>query len=100
MKFELNGSNYLVRFSHNNSSEGRHGRSTTAQLLKTESDHTVLTTGAFAVSFCNEKDNFVRSTGRKLAFTRLLDNMQNLGIITKENRANLWETYFQNFKKA
>jgi hypothetical protein len=41
------------------------------------------------VATCNPKDNFSRSAGRKLAFTRAISNL------SQPQRKRLWEAYFK-----
>jgi hypothetical protein len=46
-------------------------------------------------------NNFVRAVGRKQALTNLIKVMRSMNLLpTKEDRAAIWNTYFQNFKKV
>jgi hypothetical protein len=101
MKFNIDGVEYVIRFKHiNRPEEGT--RFTKAYLfsskLPIENEVGWITIG---LSYCNPIDNFCRAVGRKISFTRLLENMKELIIISsREDSRLVWEVYFETFKKG
>jgi hypothetical protein len=96
MKFTINTRKFVIKFHHE---RGRHINFTKATLLE---EGNPLQRGPIAVgvSNCHPNDNFCKSTGRKVAFTRLLLRMMEEFIISSRlERALLWEAYFKAFKK-
>ena len=97
MKVTLLNEQYVIHFSH----ETRKIRVTTATLYKIEetgevSKVPIITTTAK----CSDRDNFQRSVGRKIAFTRLLKWLSNGRFnLSKEDRKVLWDQYFLSSKK-
>lgn len=100
MELNLANKKYYVKFYHFPAGEygKEYGRGTRAELLGSSESKFAI---ANEKALCNPNDNFVRKTGRKLAFKRLLDFMQSQGIISsREERKLCWDTYFENFKKG
>jgi hypothetical protein len=93
MLFDLNGEKFKVSFYRNNNNR----RMTIAEMenLSIPSRYHVL-----GLSFCNPKDRFEKSKGRKIALTKLLIAMTEYNYsVTKEDRARIWEIYFKEHKK-
>jgi len=99
MLLQLKDKNYYVKFYHFPAGEyDGYNRGTKAKLLDSSDSKSAI---AIEIAICNPHDNFVRKTGRKLAFKRLLDFMQVAGIISgREEHKLCWDTYFENFKKG
>ena len=105
MFLELNHSKlgkrtYGVKFSRN-------GTSTRAELIRVDNLTGLDPTGLVGDAHLHYKDRFVKSTGRKVALTNLIIRMQEVSagdtepefVLTKEDRAKIWETYFKYHKK-
>lgn len=103
MKVEILGKKYMVRFAHS----PVQSRQTDCFLypmedgvLRSENLPQPIVMG---IAFCHWKDNFERRVGRKIAFSRLILNMEEAGIIPagaegKELRTYLWNEYLKNFR--
>jgi hypothetical protein len=97
MLFDLNGEEFQVKFS-------RTGTITHAELLA-KSNNEFSYTGISGISYCNPKDRFEKSKGRKIALAKLLNAMleyePQLGVLNlgKEQRTKIWEIYFKEHKK-
>lgn len=100
MLFDLNGNTYQVKFFRNNlllvSS-----RATIAELwIKDGDGQSIMLLSA--ESYCNPKDRFEKSKGRKIALAKLLKDAGKKAVflrLSKEDRAKIWEIYFKEHKK-
>jgi hypothetical protein len=98
MLFDLNGQEFQVKFS-------RTGTTTHAELLAFDDNGKFSYTGISGISYCNPKDRFEKSKGRKIALAKLLNAMveyePQLGVLNlgKKQRAKIWEIYFKEHKK-
>ena len=99
MLFTFNERKYILQFEHVNYPDGE-------RLTYGEFYFRVPETNAKAVlghgtSYCSPKDNFSKSIGRKLAITRLLDDVQENGFFIDEKkqfRVEFWRQYFMQVK--
>lgn len=99
MRLTLFDGEYVVRFEHDSVDKW-----TTASLYKVEivENKAVISETPIQIesAFCHWKDIFSKKTGRKVAFTRLLDWMSNNRfMLSKEDRTEIWKQYFEEFKK-
>ena len=100
MRLNIAGEEYVVRFEHDSFDKW-----TTASLYKIDFDETgraIIPETPVQIEYanCHYKDIFTKKTGRKVAFARLLEWMsKNRFMLTKEQRTEIWNQYFQEFKK-
>lgn len=101
MLFALNGSKLGVKFYRN-------GTTTTAELIHfDESFNDYMITNIKGISYCNPKDRFEKSKGRKIALAKLLKKMNEFATegsyekygTDKEQRAEIWNIYFSQHNK-
>lgn len=91
MLFDLNGNKYKVKFYRND-------RTTFAELQQYINELNTFMNINLVAALCNPKDRFKKSTGRKIAFARLLKETQELNL-SREQKTRLWEIYFMEHKK-
>ncbi len=100
MFFELNGTTYGVKFR-------RADTTTIAELISIHPEHGIDYTNLVGIARLNPKDRFVKSTGRKIALTNLLNRMEEISAgdtepeftLSKEDRRKIWNRYFETHKK-
>src|SRR6185369_3540961 len=101
MLFELNGAKFMVKFS-------RVGTNTFAELWQEKPDIGFDCLNIMGISYCNPKDRFEKSKGRKIALKKLLNEMNVFAIEddrlnylnnSREQRAEIWKIYFKEHKK-
>lgn len=93
MFFELEGVTYKIKFF-------RIGTNTYADLYRVDEKMGLVYTELQGYAYLHPKDRFVKSSGRKVALTRLLylwkllSSKYNLPALTKEAREYIWAMYF------
>ena len=96
MFFELNEITYKIKFY-------RTGKTTVAELQQVTGD-SIVSLGEYGVSNPHYKDVFQKKIGRKRALENLLKGLSNPDtepsiLLSKEDRAKIWEAYFERHKK-
>lgn len=103
MFFEINNTLYAVKFR-------RSGTATEAELCNVavgEKRMELDETNIKGIAYCNPKDRFEKSKGRKVALAKLLNQMHQFFVegshpdfnMTKDIREQIWASYFVNHKK-
>ena len=99
MKVILNDTEFVIQFNYNmyRVEDGDSQRVTTASLHEIQPDGEVSKTAVYTTkAVCSNKDNFCKSTGRKIAFARMVKWLsQGIFCISKEKRRELWVDYFR-----
>ena len=92
MFFEIDNTTFGVKFT-------RVGNRTFAELMEVKKSGLLTHTNIVGEVGLFYLDTYVWSTGRKLALTNLIEEMSKKMQLTKENRAEIWTRYFQEYKK-
>jgi hypothetical protein len=100
MLFDLNGNTYQVKFARDN----RLPKPTTTAELFIKDGNEFKSLNIKGHAFCNPKDKFEKSKGRKIALasllrTHLFKHGETLFSATKEDKTKIWEIYFKEHKK-
>lgn len=99
MKLTINGQEYVVRFAHD--VLDKYTTASLHEIQKNEQGKVTVDedTQFVGEAMCHYRDQFTKKTGRKVAFTRLLELMsKNRFMLTKEDRQEIWKQYFEQFK--
>jgi len=102
MIIEIENQVYIIKFQ-------RTGENTYAWLFRIDNGDFKFpsNTGLVGIAKCSKKDQYKKSTGRKVALTKLFKRMNEISAgdtkpefnLTKEERQRLWNIYFETHKK-
>ncbi len=92
MFFEISKETYGIKFS-------RVGRRTFAELMKVKRNGELSHTDIVGECSLYYKDTFVAETGRKIALTNLIEEIDKKIGLTKEERGTIWKEFFETHKK-
>jgi hypothetical protein len=94
MRFELNGKDYRVFFTHHNPAQDAVGGTLASIESADENDENFECYEGYAQ--LHPSDNFCKETGRKLALARALAGTEFTGL----GRATVWHEYFKRSPKT
>lgn len=98
MYFTINKQDYILSFIHSDVDVENFGARmvTVGELNMYNKDTKQKDPLTMGFAICNPEDKFSKSIGRKIALRRILEEM---GMFTKEDRAEFWKQYFEQSKK-
>jgi len=95
MNITLSGEPYRIKFGYSTiKGELYNTRSTYAELYKVNKDGTLSVVDSM-IGFvsCDNRDRFVKETGRKMALKDLLEVITDKFNLTREDRGEIWNKY-------
>ena len=108
MFFEIEGVTYCIKFYRQNTTYIAELFEVNLQATSAEGDeegkNPMNSLGVFGIASLYYNDRFEKSVGRKVALAKLLETLSDSDIsgpivMSKEERAMIWEKYFETHKK-